>query len=207
LHDSAGRLLATNDNWRDTQEAQIAATGLAPTNDLESAILVQLPPGSYTAILAGKNGGTGVGVCELYDIDQSTTGTHLVNISDRGFVGDTAEHALYGGLIVQSSTGSSPKILIRALGPSLSSSGVAGPLQDPTLEIYDASGTLIASNDNWQTGGQAADIGLTGLAPTNYYESAVILNLQNGNYTAVVRGNNNGTGIALAEVYRLQSTQ
>jgi hypothetical protein len=202
--------LATNDNWKindltgQSQEADIRATTIPPSNDLESALVATLAPGNYTAILAGKNGGTGVGLVEVYDLAQ-TANSKLANISSRGFV-DIGDNVMIGGFIVGGGAGGgNAKVIVRAIGPSLP---VAGALGDPTLELHDGSGTTIASNDNWKTrpdgSSQQADIEATTIPPTNDLESAVVATLAPGNYTAVVRGKNNTTGVGLVEVYNLQ---
>ena len=213
LHQPDGTVI-TNDNWKindqtgQSQEADIRATTIPPTNDLESAIVTTLPPGNYTAILAGKNGGTGVGLVELYDLAQAAN-SKLANISSRGFV-DTGDNVMIGGLIVGGGTGGT-KVIVRAIGPSLTVNGtpVPGRLADPTLGLHDGSGTTLATNDNWkindQTGqSQEADIRATTIPPTNDLESALIATLAPGNYTAIVRGKNNTTGVGLVEVYNLQ---
>ena len=206
--------LATNDDWKiddqtqQSQEADIRATTIPPTNDLESAIVAMLSPGAYTAILAGKNGGTGVGLVEVYDLAQGAN-SKLANISTRGFV-DADDNVMIGGLIIGGGeSGGMAKVMVRALGPSLSGSGIQGALNDPTLELHDGNGTPIATNDNWkindQTGqSQEADIRATTIPPTNDLESALVANLAPGNYTAIVRGKNNTTGVGLVEVYNLQ---
>jgi WD40 repeat protein len=210
LHQPNGTVI-TNDNWKindqtqQSQEADIRATTIPPTNDLESAIVASLPPGNYTAILAGKNGGTGVGLVEVYDLAQGAN-SKLANISTRGFV-DAGDNVMIGGLIVGGgSGGGTAKVIVRAIGPSLS---VSGALGDPTLELHDVNGTTIATNDNWkindQTGqSQEADIRATTIPPTNDLESALVASLPPGNYTAIVRGKNNTTGVAVVEVYNLQ---
>jgi hypothetical protein len=204
--------LATNDNWKindqtgQSQEAQIQATTIPPSNDLESAIVATLSPGSYTAILAGKNGGIGIGVIEVYDLAQGAN-SKLANISSRGFV-DTGDNVMIGGFIAGGPSGGSARVLVRALGPSLTNSGVAGALGDPTLELHDGNGATIASNDNWKVRSdgtsQQAEIEATTIPPTNDLESALVRTLSPGNYTAIVRGQNNSTGIGLVEVYNLQ---
>jgi phospholipase/lecithinase/hemolysin len=199
LYNKAGVALANNDNWQDTQQAEIQATGLAPQNNLESAIVQTLSPGSYTAILRGKNSNTGIGLVELYDLS-STANSSLANISTRGFVG-TGESVLIAGFIV--GTGDKPIITVRALGPSLTSFGIAGALQDPTLELHDKNGALIAANDNWEDKQDSA-VAACGLAPSDVRESAIVRSLAPGNYTAIVRGKNNSTGVALVEAYRIQ---
>ncbi len=199
--------LATNDNWKirdsdgTSQEAAIRATTIPPTNDLESAILTTLSPGTYTAILAGKNGGTGVGVVELYDLAQ-TASSSLANISTRGFV-STGDNVLIGGIIV--GAGGTSNVIVRALGPSVP---VSGALSDPTLELRDSSGALLQSNDNWKVRdsdgtSQEATIRATTIPPTNDLESALVQTLPAGNYTAIVRGKGSATGVALVEVYNL----
>jgi hypothetical protein len=205
-------ILATNDNWKindqtqQSQEADIRATTIPPANDLESAILMTLNPGPYTAILAGKNGGTGVGLVEVYDLAQAAN-SKLANISSRGFV-DTGDNVMIGGLIIGPGQAGNAKVIVRAIGPSLTAVGVQGALADPTLELHDGSGTTIASNDNWKLrpdgSSQQAEIEATTIPPANDLESAIVSALPPGNYTAVVRGKNNSTGVGLVEVYNLQ---
>ncbi|HEY2799460.1 MAG TPA: SGNH/GDSL hydrolase family protein [Chthoniobacterales bacterium] len=195
-----GTRIKSNDNWKDTQEAAIEATGIAPDNDLESAIVATLNPGEYTAILRGKHGSTGIGLVEAYDLDTSVPSV-FANTSTRGFV-RPGDDALIGGFIV--GNGDKDTVVLRAIGPSLTNTGgVNNPLPDPTLDLYDANGNLIKSNDDWQDS-QGALIQSTGLAPTNDAESAIIRSLDPGNYTAVVRGKNGASGVALVEVYNLQ---
>jgi hypothetical protein len=166
-----------------------------------------LTPGAYTAILKGKNNGTGIGVVEVYDLDQAAN-SELANISTRGFV-NTSDNVMIGGLIVSGGTdGGSARVLVRAIGPSLSTSGVQGVLQDPNLEVHDANGTTIASNDNWKTrpdgSSQQGEIEATAIPPTNDLESALVQTLAPGSYTMIVRGASNTTGIAVVEAYTLQ---
>jgi hypothetical protein len=197
LRNSSGGLIASNDNWRSDQEAEIIATTIPPSNDLESAIVATLPANSsaYTAIVRGVNNGTGIGVVEAYDLDR-TVDSKLANISTRGFV-QTGDNVLIGGLIV---LGQNPlRVIVRAIGPSLP---LPGALGDPTLELHDGNGALVASNDNWRTD-QEAEIIATGIPPTNDLESAIVQNLAPGNYTAIVRGVNNTIGVALVEAYGL----
>jgi phosphatidylinositol-3-phosphatase len=198
--------IAANDNWKiasdgQSQQTAVQATTLPPPNDNESVILANLNPGPYSAILAGKNGGTGIGVIELYDLGPFAN-SQLANISTRGFVG-TNSNILIGGVIVGG--GGAANVIIRAVGPSLP---VAGALADPMLELRDGSGVLVQSNDNWKTrasdgASQQAAVEATLLPPPNDAESAIVQNLAPGNYTAIVRGKNNITGIALIEVYNL----
>jgi phospholipase/lecithinase/hemolysin len=195
---SSNVVVASNDNWRDTQETEIAASGYAPPNDLESAVIATLAPGSYTAVVTGKNGGTGIGLVDVYQLDATTS--IFSNLSTRGLVG-TGQNVLIGGLII--GNGEPPVIVLRAIGPTLSSFGIAHPLQDPTLELRDANGALIAFDNDWQdntpTGIKAAL-----LKPTDNRESAIVASLTAGNYTAIVRGKNGTTGVALVEAYRLR---
>ena len=196
LHDSSGAMIASNDNWRDTQEVGLKATTIPPTNDYDSAIVKSLNPGSYTAVLAGKGGTTGVALVEIYDLDL-TVDSKLANISTRGRVAQ-GDNVLIGGTIVLG-TGSTT-VLFRALGPSLP--GVANALQDTTLELYNGQGNIVASNDNWQDS-QAADIQGTTIPPSDRREAAILRQLTPGTYTAIVRGKNNTTGVALIEAYQL----
>lgn len=196
LRDANGDQLAYNDDYKSTQEAEINTTGLAPSDDRESAIVATLVPGSYTAILRGKT--NGVGLVEVYDLD-STSATHLVNISTRATVGADDNGALIGGFIIDGQV--AQQMLIRAIGPSLSSNGVSGVLANPTLDLYRGS-QLILSNDNWKDTDES-NITNTGLAPTADKEAALLVTLDPGSYTAVIRGKNNTTGIALVEVYQI----
>ena len=149
LHAQDGMLISTNDNWNSPPAPDIEATGLAPTNPLESAIIATLDPGLYTAIVTGKNGGTGVGLVEAYDLDQSAT-SQLGNLSTRGFV-DTGTNVMIGGFILGPDGTLNANVLVRAIGPSLTAFGVTDALADPVLELHDANGTLITSNDNWNS--------------------------------------------------------
>jgi hypothetical protein len=218
LHDGTGALIASNDNWVTTiiggiitqnQVRDIMDSGHAPTNGLESAIIADLPPGNYTAIVRGVNDTTGVGLVEVYDLNPGTASSPILrNISSRSLVLD-GDHVMIGGFIVQ---GSGPKrVIVRAIGPELTRYGVQNVLTDPTLELHNGRGAVIASNDNWQTtviGGiitrdQVMDIQNSGHAPTQPSESAIIADLPPGRYTAIVRGKNIIVGVALVEVYDL----
>jgi hypothetical protein len=216
LHDQAGALIATNNDWQTTiiggiigssQVSDIQNSGHAPTAPSESVIIADLPPGNYTAIVRGVNNTTGVALVEVYDLNPDASSS-LGNISTRSFV-QTSDNVMIGGFIVQ---GTGPKrVIIRAIGPELTQFGIPNPLANPTLEVHNQAGALIASNDDWQTtviGGiitssQVSDIQNSGHAPTVASESAIIANLQPDNYTAIVRGVNNTTGVALVEVYDL----
>ncbi len=200
VYNSSGALIVTNDNWQsDSNHFIVESNGLAPSNPLESATAVSLVPGAYTVIVTGADPTPGISLVELYDIEPLSHST-LKNMSTRGSVG-TLDNVLISGFIV-GDVGSST-VVVRAIGPSLASYGVTGVLSDPTLAIYDSTGSLIASNDNWQDNINAIDIQKNGLAPPNPSESALVLHLPAGAYTAVVRGVNDGTGIGLAEVYSI----
>lgn len=199
LHEP-GDVVVTNDNWRSDQEAEIIATTIPPSNDLESAIVANLNPGTYTAVVRGKDGGTGIGLVEAYDLSQAAD-SRMANISTRGFV-ETGDNAMIGGLIIGPSDGAGTTIVVRAIGPSLTGQGVPNALQDPILELHDTNGN-VTTNDNWRAT-QEGEIQATGLAPTDDHESAILATLAPGNYTAVVRGVNNTTGNGLVEVYHLQ---
>jgi hypothetical protein len=191
----------TNNNWKDNQQAQIQADGLAPSNDLESAIDASLPPGSYTAVVRG-NAGTapaGIALVEVYDLDTAVT-SKLSNLSTRAFVG-TGSNVVIAGFILGNKPGND-RIVIRGIGPSLGAFGVPNPLPDPTLELRDQNGTLLRSNNDWQDdSAQATEITAAGLAPSNTKESAIAAALPPGPYTAILAGLNNGTGVGLVEVY------
>ncbi len=196
LHDGSGAIIATNDNWKATQQSAIEATTVAPTNDKESAIVKRLTPGNYTAVVRGKNRGTGVGLVEAYGLDGTAK---LANISTRGLV-QTDDNVMIGGFIILNA-GTPTNVIVRAIGPSLA--GVSNALADPTLELRDGEGTLLASNDDWKDT-QKTEIIATTVAPTKDKESAIVRTLGAGNYTAIVRGKNNSTGVALVEAYNLQ---
>jgi len=199
LHNAAGALISFNDNWGDApNKQQIIDAHLAPPNAAEPAILATLDPGNYTAIVRGANNTTGVALVEGYDIDPGTL-SQLQNISTRGLV-QTGANVMIAGIIVGGS--GNQKIIVRALGPTLSKFGVANALADPTLELRDINGNLIRSNDNWRST-QQAEIIATGLQPPNDAESAIVATLAPSNYTMIVRGVNSTTGVALVEVYRL----
>jgi hypothetical protein len=218
LHNSTGALIGSNDNWQTTiiggvitanQVSDIQNSGHPPTAPSESAIIANLQPGNYTAIVRGVSNTTGVALVEVYDLSSGTTSI-LGNISTRGFV-QTGQNVMIGGFIVQGS--GTKRVIVRAIGPELSAPpyNIPNALANPTLELHNSTGALIGLNDNWQTtiiGGvitanQVSDIQNSGHPPTAPSESAIIANLQPGNYTAIVRGVNNTTGVALVEVYDL----
>jgi hypothetical protein len=200
LRSAGGGTIATSDDWIDDSWAStVASYHLDPSNSRESAILATLVPGSYTVLLRAFNtGDTGTGLIELYDLH--TSGGRAGNISTRGPVSG-ANQLLIGGFIVGGSQ--AKDVVVRALGPSLSGAGVAGALGDPMVELRDAAGTLLASNDNWGTDPKAAQIQSEGLAPSDAAESALQATLNPGSYTAIVRGANGSTGVGLVEVYDL----
>jgi probable HAF family extracellular repeat protein len=194
-------VLAQNDNWRDTQATEILATTIPPANDLESAIVRTLDPGTYTAILRDRGETSGTGLIEVYDLGLAGSST-LANISTRGLVG-TGDNVMIGGLIVSGDSGQTDQVIVRAIGPSLSDFGVPDALQDPTLELHDGNGALIGFNDNWRSDHEI-EIIATSFPPSRNAESAIISTLAPGNYTAIVRGVNASTGVGLVEVYNLQ---
>jgi len=216
LRNAPGALIASNDNWQFTiiggiitsdQSLDIRNSGHAPGNPLESAIIADLPAGNYTAIVRGVNNTTGVALVEVYHLSPASNST-LGNISTRAFV-QTGDNVMIGGFIVQGAQ--LERVIIRAIGSDLTHYGVPNPLGNPTLEVHDSTGALIASNDNWQftiiggiiTTDQVSDIRNSGYAPGDGRESAIIAELPSGNYTAIVRGVNNTTGVGLVEVYDL----
>jgi uncharacterized delta-60 repeat protein len=202
LYDASGQLLASNDDWKDAHQAQIQATGIAPSNALESAILTTLPGNSsYTAVVRGKNGATGVGLVEVYDLALGNN-SKLANISTRGFV-DTGDNVMIGGFIVGGDAADHTRIVVRAIGPSLSSLGLTNALQDPTLSLYDSNGNVMATNDNWRDGHQP-EVETAGLAPTDDRESALFQSLSPGAYTAIVSGKGGTAGVGLVEAYNVQ---
>lgn len=204
LHAGDGSLITTNNDWKDntaSQQQDIINNQLAPSNELESAIVITLQPGTYTAIVRGQGDASGVGLLEVYDVDR-TVASRLANISGRASV-QTGSNLLFSGFIVGNNIGAA-KVIVRGLGPSLSQAGITNFLADPTLELHDNNGALLVSNDNWQdSASQAARISSSGLAPANLQESAIAAYLLPGTYTAIVAGKGGGTGVGLVEVYNL----
>jgi hypothetical protein len=201
LHGPGAFGTITNDNWRDTQEDEIQATGIAPTGDLESAIVATLVPGAYTAIVRGNGSTSGVALVEVYDLNQGVD-SNLANLSTRAFV-STGENIVIAGFLLSDESVSN-RVVVRGIGPSLApgSFPVTGVLADPILELRDSNGTLLIANNDWQdNAAQAAEITAAGLAPTNHLESGIAAMLPPGLYTALLSGMNNGTGIGLVEVY------
>lgn len=203
LHDSTGAVIASNVNWRSAPEAaEIEKTGAAPSDEAEAAIISTVQPGkSYTAWLAGTSDSTsGVGLIEIYDLEVNS-GPDLANISTRGNV-LTGENIMIGGFIVEGVNAQT--VVARGIGPSLTAAGVQGALADPTIEIRDAHGTVLISNNDWRDdANQANALQQAKIAPTRDEEAAVIANVAAGNYTALLRGNNNTTGVGLVEIYNL----
>ena len=197
LRNSSGALVAANDNWADTQAADLAATGLAPARSAEAAIVATLAPGAYTAVVRGAGQTSGVALVEVYDVDGLST-PRAVNISTRGRV-QTGDDVMIAGFVVANAE---KRVLVRVLGPSLSAAGVSGVLADPTVELRDSAGALVAQNDNWGST-QFNAIQATGRAPADVRESALLATLPAGAYTAIVRGAGNSAGVALVEVYDL----
>jgi uncharacterized protein (DUF1800 family) len=201
LHDATGGIVASNDNWRSAQETELKNANLAPADDLESALITTINPGAYTVVVRGANNATGVSLMEIYDLDPDGTPARLANLSTRGNV-LVDDNVMIGGFIVRGDIGK--RMLIRARGPSLFLNGVpiAGRLLDPNMELRDSNGTLIKANDDWRSD-QQAEIAASSIAPTDDKEPAIVWTLAPGNYTSVVRGTNNTTGIALVEMYDL----
>ncbi len=199
LRDANNNLLASNDNWRDSQQAEIEAAGLAPADDRESAIVATLAPGAYTSIMRGVGGTTGIGLVEIYD-GATNTQAKLANLSSRGKV-QTGDSVMIGGFIVGPGDRGACRVIVRALGPSLNQY-VAGTLPDTTLDLFDGNGNLLSSNDDWRST-QQQEILATGIPPGDDRESAIVTTLSPGAYTAILRGKNDSSGVALVEVYLL----
>jgi hypothetical protein len=198
--------IATNDGWRSAQQAEITASGLAPADDREPAIILNLTgahQSGYTAILSGVGGATGIGLVEVYDLDAESF-SDLGNLATRGLVG-SGNNVLIGGFIVldDSFTNQSQNILVRGIGPSLAGAGVSNSLQDPLLALHDSQGALILSNDDWGQSAEAAALALSGLAPSSPKESAILRTLAPGAYTVILSGVGGGTGVGSVEAYNL----
>jgi hypothetical protein len=189
--------IAFNNNWGDASNAaQIQSSGFAPPNATESAIMTNLAPGAYTAIVTGVGNTTGVGLIEVFEVD--TPASPLINIATRGQV-LTGDDVMIGGFIIQ---GSGPQtVVVRARGPSLAAQGVPGTLQNPVLTLFNQAGVAIATNDDWGTASNASTIQSSGFAPSDPRESAILVTLQPGAYTAIVTGQSNTTGVAIIEVF------
>jgi alpha-tubulin suppressor-like RCC1 family protein len=209
LFDSNGVSLGRNDNWRVTQiggliagdqASEIQRSTLAPTNDQESALIVTVPAGNYTAHINTTNNATGIALLEIYDLEQNSS--QIVNVSARARL-STGDNVLIGGFTIAGTA--QLKVIARALGPSLFAYGIAGALQDPTLELHNSSGTAFAFDDNWRDSQETAILA-TGIPPGDNREAAIVATLEPGAYTAVVSGKNQTSGVALIEVYALQAT-
>jgi len=205
LFDSTGKLLASNNDWvNGGQTQEINATGLAPTDPKESALLADLAPGAYTAVVSGVVGTQNIALVEVYDLEP-TNPEQLLNISTRGLV-DNGEGVMIAGSIIG---GTLPETLVvRGLGPSLAGgpAPISDALVDPTLNLVDSQGTTIFSNDNWQDS-QAAELTAAGLAPGEPLESALLVTLPPGSYTAILSDKQGATGVGLLEIYNITSTQ
>lgn len=203
LHGPDGQPIMRNDNWRDEQEDEIKQTGIPPTDDAESAIVLTLEPGNYTAVVGGTAESSGVALVEVYDLDSRSVG-RLGNISTRGFV-QTGPNVIIGGFIIGKGQGEAEgnaDIILRGIGPSLAKFGISNPLVDPTLQLRDGNGALLITNDDWQDDpDQAAQISGSGIAPEDERESAIAASLRPGTYTVILAGRNSGTGIGIVEVF------
>jgi hypothetical protein len=201
LHGPAGFTTVINNNWQDdqAQAVLIQASGLAPTNTLESAIDATLPPGAYTGVVKGNGGTTGIGLVEVYDLSQVVL-SKLANISTRALVG-TGNDIVIAGFILGNNSGGT-RLVLRGIGGSLTLFGIPNALANPTLEVRNSSGAVLASNDNWPDDpAQAAELTAAGLAPTNASESGIAITLGPGQYTALLAGQGNTTGVGVVEVY------
>jgi hypothetical protein len=203
LHGGNGDLITSNDNWKESpQKSQIEGTLFQPSDDREAVIFATLTPGAYTVVLKGSGETTGIGLMEIYDNDQAVDSA-MANISTRGFV-ETGNDVLIGGFILGGST-SSTHVAVRALGPSLASFGLTNLLSDPTLELHDANGAMLITNDDWQSDStSAAQLDANGLGLPNPKESGIFTSLPAGQFTAIVAGKNGMTGIAVVEIYNLR---
>jgi len=203
LFGPTGSPLAVNDNWQDTQQLEVKATGIPPQDFRESAIVATLAPAAYTATLADVSGATGVGLIELYDLNSGAI-AKLGNIATRGSV-QTGDNVMIGGFTLGGTSINPARVVVRAIGPSLAQFGINNPLGNPTLRLFDSNGQSLAFNDNWQDDpSQATQLQQLNLAPSNVAESAIVTTLPPGQYTAVVAGQGGGVGVGLVEVYATQ---
>jgi hypothetical protein len=199
LHAANGALITSNDDWKESPDrALIESSGLAPSDDRESAIMRTLSPGAYTGVLVGKDNSTGIALIEIYDPDANNS--ILANISSRGLV-DTGDNVMIGGFIAGNQNGNT-KVLLRGIGPSLQGK-VPNPLADPVLELHDSNGNTLETSDDWKDSPNRAEIEATGIAPSNDLESAILRMVSPAAYTAILRGKS-GAGIAVVEIYNIQ---
>jgi hypothetical protein len=201
LRSSSGALLQKNDDWRDDQESQIQGTVYQPSDDRESVMIATLNPGAYTALLTGKDGSTGVGLVEIYDNDTGAA-SELANIATRGFV-QTNQNVMIAGFMLGVGNGNR-NIAVRGRGPSLAQFGLTNVLADPTLEVHNGNGSIMISNDDWESDAvMAAQLTANGLALDDPKESGIFLTLPQGSYTAILAGAGGGTGIGVVEIYSI----
>jgi hypothetical protein len=200
LYNGSGQVVLTNDDWASAANAGDIPTGSRPKYAKESAILITLDPGAYTAIVRGAGTSTGNVLAEVYDMEPANTAARLTGISTREWTG-TGNNVMIGGFII--SGGTSKRVLITAKGPTLGAQGVPSVLSDPNLTLYNVSGQALLSNDNWATSSGAADMQSLSVNPKYPYEAALLTNLAPGAYTAIVRGAGTSTGNALVEVYEM----
>jgi hypothetical protein len=207
IHNSSGATIATNNDWKTTQVgglitgdqvAEINSTGVAPSDDGESAIIADLVPGSYTAVVRGVNDTTGTGVVDAYDLSGASP-AKLANVATRGLV-QAGDKLMVAGFIVQNAP---VRAVVRAIGPSLLAFGINNALPDTTLQLRDQNGAIVLENDNWQTD-QKQELENTGLQPSHDLEAALVADIQPGLYTAQVRGKNDTSGIGVVQIYFLQ---
>ena len=198
VRSSDGAVIATNDDWGTAANAaQLQASGFAPADPHEPAIMATLPPGAYTAVVTGAGETSGMGVVAVYEVDAPET--PLANISTRGHV-LTGDDVLIGGFVIQ---GSGPrKVVITGIGASLVAAGIPNALPNPVLSLFRSSdGALVASNDDWVFSPDADAIRAVGLAPADPQESAIMATLPPGAYTAILSGANDATGVGIVAVY------
>jgi hypothetical protein len=201
LYDSSGTQIALNDDWGmapEPERTQIETSGVKPDDPQEPAILRTLAVGQYTVVVRGKDDTTGLAVVETYDLDQAAP-SRLANVSGRSFVG-TNDDVIIAGAIVKAP---GAEVVVRGIGPSLKGIPLEERLADPTLQVVDSNGVMIAQNDDWQTN-QANEIAATGLQPESPKEAAIRLVLPAGGNTIVLRGESNTGGVGLVEVYNIQ---
>jgi hypothetical protein len=207
IFDANNTKIASNDDWQTTQVggiitgdqfAEINASGLAPSDGLESAIIANLAPGAYTATVRGAGNSVGTGVVDAFDLSAGST-ARLVNIATRGLI-QPGDKLMIAGFIIQDA---SVTAVIRAIGPSLTAFGIADALPDTTLELYDQNGTIVGKNDDWKSD-QKAELESVGLQPSDDLEAALIEMIPPGLYTAQVRGKPESTGTGVVQIYFLE---
>ncbi|TVR48727.1 MAG: hypothetical protein EA425_13695, partial [Puniceicoccaceae bacterium] len=207
LFDRHGQELLSNRSWTTHPDADlIASSGFGPSREEEAALLIELEANQpYTVHLRNPEGETGIGLVEIFDLDGivgSEAGAALINLSIRGKI-EQGGRVLIAGFVVDGSAEARRRVLLRGSGPSMAALGVANPLPDPILRVFDSNQNLLAENHAWQEADQAAAIEASGFAPEDEREAALLLTLPPGAYTVHLREAENQPGIGRIEIFTM----